>query len=226
MKAKSSEASGTVSRRPSPSARFLWFAVAVAVFGVSSFVALRQEPRLDAYRRPSPLTAGWWLNPIERNAPRRLPLVFGNLNDVFALRGKDAGKVWVVGEGGLVLHSDDAGRHWRRQYLVGSATFPTPLADFARSTLLSVQFVDASYGWVAGENGALFATRDGGERWERQDSGAGSVTLQTLLMWSRSSGLLRSCARPRTGGRGLHTTTPSSRHPCIPGSRGSCAGEG
>jgi hypothetical protein len=108
-------------RRRSPFARLAWFGAALVLFSVSSFRAFRQEPRLDAYRRPSPLTADWWLHPIERNAPRRLPLVWGNLNDVFALRGKDAGKVWVAGEGGLILHSDDYGRHWVRQYLVRRA---------------------------------------------------------------------------------------------------------
>jgi photosystem II stability/assembly factor-like uncharacterized protein len=232
-------------RHRSPFARVVWFGAALALFAASSFVAFRQEPRPDAFRRPSPLAADWWLHPIERNAPRRLPLVWGNLNDVFALRG--TGKVWAVGEGGLVLHSDDYGRHWTRQYLVppdapaaapkpaaagwlreltpndplaaitllamvpspgpvkgpqsvdqgANAPPPTPprqppptLGEVAKSTLWSVQFVDESYGWVAGANSALFATRDGGERWERQDSGAGSATLLALIMSDRVHGRL------------------------------------
>ncbi len=45
-----------------------------------------------------------------------------------------------------------------------------PLAELARSTLWSVDFVDDRYGWVAGDGGALFATTDGGESWERRDA--------------------------------------------------------
>jgi len=108
------EESPAPSRSRSPYARFAWFGAALGVLAASSFVAFRQQPRVDAYARPSPLTADWWQHPIERNAPARLPLVWGNLNDISALRGKDAGKVWAVGEGGLVLHSDDYGRHWMR----------------------------------------------------------------------------------------------------------------
>jgi len=198
---KSVDGDGATRRPRSPYARFAWFAAACAVFAASSFLAFRQEPRLDAYARPSPLKWDWWQHPLERNAPGRLPLVWGHLNDVFALRG--TGNVWAVGEGGLVLHSGDYGRHWARQALPqnvdqgANAPPPTPpqlsaptLGEVAKSTLWSVQFVDESYGWVAGENGALFATRDGGRSWERQDSGAGRATLVALIMSDRSHGFV------------------------------------
>ncbi len=260
----------TAGPRRSPFARFVWFGAALGVFAVSSFIAFRQPPRMDAFARPSPLSADWWTQPIERNAPRRLPLVWGNLNDVFALRG--TGKVWAVGEGGLVLHSDDYGRHWTRQYLMpqevagkpasaawlrelaptdalaavslvgiaelsrqqaaeqidrqqrrsaGAKTVAPPvrpaqprqavpaqaqqavpaqtppaepplsLANLARSTLWSVQFVDASYGWVAGDGGALFSTSDGGERWERRDAGVPLVLdLRGVSFTDRENGSL------------------------------------
>jgi photosystem II stability/assembly factor-like uncharacterized protein len=253
MQAIRSESSAAGSRRRSPLVRVLSFGAALVLFAVSSFIAFRQEPRLDAYLRPSPLAAEWWWHPIERNAPRRLPLVWGNLNDVFALRGKDAGKVWVVGEGGLVLHSDDYGRHWTRQLLVrpaapaagraaawlrrlapsdplaaltllamvpsrgptkgppvpqDSANAPPrpppqqqaplpapaprlPLAELARSTLWSVQFVDDRYGWVAGDGGALFATMNGGESWERRDAAVPFVLdLMEVTFTDRRRGLL------------------------------------
>src|ERR1044071_5746196 len=125
MMEKSPMSAGTSSsRRRSPYARFAWFGAALVLFAISSFVAFRQQPRMDAYARPRLLTAYWWLHPIERNAPRRLPLIWGNLNDVFSLPG--TGKVWVVGEGGLILHSDDYGRHWTRQYLARHPSLPAP----------------------------------------------------------------------------------------------------
>lgn len=107
------------SRPPSgPLPRPLWFGVSLLVFLACSWVAFRQEPHPDAYRQSSLLTADWWLYPVEINAPRRLPLIQADLNDVFALKG--TGHVWVVGGGGLILHSSDYGQHWERQYLVDS----------------------------------------------------------------------------------------------------------
>ena len=38
--------------------------------------------------------------------------------------------------------------------------------------LLGVDFLDATRGWVVGENGTILATADGGETWDRQSSGS------------------------------------------------------
>jgi hypothetical protein len=109
--------SASSSSKPSRSLpRPFWFAAALLLFLISSWIAFRQEPALDAYRQTSPLHADWWLTPVEFNAPQRLPQVWADFNDVFALAG--TGHVWAVGSGGLILHSEDSGRHWTRQYLV------------------------------------------------------------------------------------------------------------
>lgn len=55
----------------------------------------------------------WWVSPIEFNSTLRLPVIEGNLNCVHST--PDGRKIWVVGDGGLILHSSDAGRTWVRQ---------------------------------------------------------------------------------------------------------------
>lgn len=120
--ASSSPTSSPQPAGPSRSSRRLsrpfWFGSALLLFLLSSWIAFRQEPcpNVYAHERTNPLYTDWWLRPIEVNAPLRLPEVQADLNDVFALQG--TGHVWVVGSGGLILHSADGGLHWERQYLV------------------------------------------------------------------------------------------------------------
>jgi hypothetical protein len=324
------------SSSPNPSRslpRPFWFGAALLLFLFSSWIAFRQEPALDAYRQTSPLHADWWLTPVEFNAPQRLPQVWVDFNDVFALAG--TGHVWAVGGGGLILHSADSGKHWSRQYLVDpndpvgdkpiSAPPPTPskgakaaglrteptslwrrltpaplesavllglaiksgppsdpsqrptdskfqaatppnkaldpntgvskqgvplnnidpasanspgippddvrvqkptgsngkratnrtnrpanpaqapppsyspppppapltepeptLRELASSDLNSVHFVDAEHGWIAGDNGALFQTLDGGQTWTRRDSGVGQLPIYGIFFYDSS----------------------------------------
>jgi len=101
--------------------RGLWFGAAAALLLSSTLVAVRQEPRADAYR---PLTGvESFLQPVELNANKRLPLIWGHLDDVFVLprNARRGPQVWVVGNGGLILHSGDVGRTWERLRLVAAA---------------------------------------------------------------------------------------------------------
>ncbi|HEX6898904.1 MAG TPA: YCF48-related protein [Thermoanaerobaculia bacterium] len=184
--------------------RWFWFVAALLVFVLSTVVAFRQEPRPDAYRQANPLQVDWWRYPIEFNADRRLPRVWADLNDVYSLKG--TGHVWVVGNAGLVLHSENYGRHWTRRHLSG---FSPPGESggssgggggfrfegrpgsrpgeetlsrgvLAKSDLYSVHFLDDRNGWVAGDNGALFSTRDSGQTWTQRDAGVGRVNFRVV----------------------------------------------
>lgn len=68
-------------------------------------------------------------------------------------------RVVAVGAHGVVLLSDDQGRHWRQ-----AATVPLD------ATLTGVSFADDKEGWAVGQAGVVLHTRDGGERWEVQRS--------------------------------------------------------
>jgi photosystem II stability/assembly factor-like uncharacterized protein len=61
---------------------------------------------------------------------------------------------WVVGDGGVILSTSDAGASWTRR---------TP----ASVNLHGVWFTSALEGWVVGDAGTMLYTADGGTNWER-----------------------------------------------------------
>jgi photosystem II stability/assembly factor-like uncharacterized protein len=71
-------------------------------------------------------------------------------------------RVVAVGEHGVVLLSDDAGKRWRQ-----AGSVPVD------STLTAVSFIDAKRGWAVGHAGVVLATTDGGETWTLQRRAAG-----------------------------------------------------
>lgn len=66
----------------------------------------------------------------------------------------------AAGERGIVLTSDDHGRHWSQ------AQVPVQVS------LTALRFADARRGWAAGHLGVLLATTDGGTSWKLQLDGA------------------------------------------------------
>lgn len=65
----------------------------------------------------------WWRHPLETHPALRLPVIQGKLSGIHALAD---GKLWVVGEGGLILHSADGGLTWRQQHPEAAAPSETP----------------------------------------------------------------------------------------------------
>ena len=72
--------------------------------------------------------------------------------DVYKLKTNDEALSYL-------LRTDDGGLTWRSVYLNGSE---------ANARLVRVMFADAANGWVFGETGVIFVTRDGGASWTRQ----------------------------------------------------------
>ena len=71
-----------------------------------------------------------------------------------------AGSAWiVVGERGIVLRSEDGGRHWRQ------------IASPVSVTLTAVRFADDRHGFAVGHGGTVLVTEDGGRRWVRRLDG-------------------------------------------------------
>ncbi|PWR23170.1 WD40/YVTN/BNR-like repeat-containing protein [Zavarzinia compransoris] len=69
-----------------------------------------------------------------------------------------------VGEGGVILLSDDGGAAWRQ-----ASAVPVSV------TLTDVAFVGARLGWAVGHSGVVLHTLDGGETWQRQLDGNGAA---------------------------------------------------
>ncbi|MCU9950316.1 WD40/YVTN/BNR-like repeat-containing protein [Pseudomonas sp. PDM13] len=66
-------------------------------------------------------------------------------------------RVVAVGDHGVVLLSDDHGKHFRQARSVPVST-----------QLTGVSFVDANRGWAVGQWGVILSTTDGGESWQVQ----------------------------------------------------------
>ena len=146
------------------------------------------------------------------------PLTKDNLRDVYFANERVG---WLVAERDVLklktndeprtylMKTQDGGSSWQRVFLNG--------AD-ANALLVRVVFADSQRGWVFGESGTVFATRDGGVQWTRQAAptrhlllggtfvdyahgwlvGAGATILQTSdggMSWQ--SGVVRDGAGAR-----------------------------
>lgn len=76
----------------------------------------------------------------------------GDVN-LYGISFGDRDHVWVVGEFGIIMASDDGGTTWRQQ---------TPPVE---STLFGVRFTDAKHGFAVGIDSVILQTTDGGENW-------------------------------------------------------------
>ncbi len=71
----------------------------------------------------------------------------------------------AVGPRGLILLSDDKGKTWRQAQ--------TPVA----SDLVAVRFQSARDGWIAGHDGVILHTGDGGEHWAKKLDGVKAAAI-------------------------------------------------
>lgn len=110
-------------------------------------------------------------------------------SDLVAVQFPTALQGWAVGHDGVVLHTQDAGEHWNKQFdgnqardlafeyfkqrvAVGDGQSEQMLADMElnyangpEQALLDVWFEDEHTGYVVGSFGSLFVTQDGGKTW-------------------------------------------------------------
>ncbi len=84
----------------------------------------------------------------------------------------------AVGDFGIVLLSDDAGRNWRQAKSVP-----------VRSMLTAVSFVDDRRGWAVGHGGVVLATLDGGENWSMMHSAGADVSLLSVWFGDAAHGI-------------------------------------
>jgi photosystem II stability/assembly factor-like uncharacterized protein len=71
----------------------------------------------------------------------------------------------AVGESGIIVVSDDDGRHWSQ------AKVPVSV------TLTSIYFATSKKGWAVGHSGVILATTDGGNTWVKQLDGIAITQL-------------------------------------------------
>lgn len=66
---------------------------------------------------------------------------------------------YAIGEFGTVLKTTNAGKAWVNLQSTAEDFYP-----------LAVYFLDTQMGWVAGLDGVIFITRDGGQNWQKQET--------------------------------------------------------
>jgi photosystem II stability/assembly factor-like uncharacterized protein len=93
--------------------RVFWFGIAFIVFAVLTYLAFFHA-RLGSVSRPSFFSIGWWLQPIEFNAPGRINHVESGVNFtcISALAG--GRELWVGGSKGVIIHTTDGGKTWEQ----------------------------------------------------------------------------------------------------------------
>ena len=94
------------------STRAIYFLLSALTVLISSIIAFTQNPFPDPYQYRSLFSKEGFLYPVERNAFLRLPVITG-VRDTFIL--PDGKHIWMVGDAGLILHSDDGGLNWQQQ---------------------------------------------------------------------------------------------------------------
>ncbi|HJR07785.1 MAG TPA: P-loop NTPase fold protein [Pyrinomonadaceae bacterium] len=171
--------------------RAVWLGLSLTTLLVSSIVAFRQSPRSPADQAAaSGNTLGRLLYPVEENPP--LQRIETDLSAVYAL---DEQRIWAVGNLGLIMHSEDGGRTWTQQRVTTDSPpppAPSPQASASPEDLAAIIFANAQYGWIAGRNGTLYSTEDGGQHWYaraiKMPSGStpaesGAVSFRTEKGW-------------------------------------------
>lgn len=81
--------------------------------------------------------------------------------------------VWAVGHDGVIIHSGDGGRTWKRQRATPYVENDDDLHNGA--PLLDVKFLDAQNGFAIGAFALMLRTRDGGATWEEVSMAADAV---------------------------------------------------
>jgi photosystem II stability/assembly factor-like uncharacterized protein len=97
----------------------------------------------------------------------------GDVN-LYGISYGDPDHVWVVGEFGTIMASEDGGRTFHQQH--------GPI----ETTLFGVDFTDAQHGWAVGIDAVIIRTEDGGRTWMAQTSPITQRSFYDVLVRGRN----------------------------------------
>ena len=119
---------------------------------------------------------------------------------LFGVSFPDAQRGWAVGIDGLILRTADGGQTWQVQH--GEAEVSTleqvGYSDAQNNPSLYDVAVAGQYGYAVGDNGAVFASEDGGATWHRKP-----VPQEADLRWIRAVSLVSGTHGGFVGASGL-----------------------
>ena len=146
----------------------------------------------------------------------QMPQPAGGFAGLSAVTFPEAGNLWTVGAGGLILHSTDAGATWAAQ--------PTG----TDADLWSVSFPNDQDGWacggsVTGSGGVILGTTDGGASWLDKTPAGLKDSLTNASFVSATHGWIGTTGGEilKTGNGGVSWThvTLKSLFPALPSTR-------
>lgn len=112
----------------------------------------------------------------------------------------------LVGGGGSILRSQDAGRSWNRSVITPDRNYPK---------LNALSFLDLRRGWAAGGEGTILKTDDGGASWRAESTGIGT-DLTDILFYDGENGVAVGengiILRSKDGGISWSTESAGTRH--------------
>jgi photosystem II stability/assembly factor-like uncharacterized protein len=88
----------------------------------------------------------------------------------------DSSNVYAAGDNGLILKTVDGGLNWE----IIETGYP--------NNLRTLFFTDQLNGWACGENGIILRTTDGGINFIRQDTGTGTLDINSVFFTSPDRG--------------------------------------
>ena len=97
----------------------------------------------------------------------------------------------IVGGGGTILFTEDAGQSWNQAFVSGNA----------KSKLNAIFFVDNKMGWTVGSRGNIYMTTNAGKYWRPQQTNTES-NLNDVFFTSKAEGWAVG-----SDGKILHTTS-------------------
>ncbi|MHB0867675.1 MAG: WD40/YVTN/BNR-like repeat-containing protein [Thermoleophilia bacterium] len=106
----------------------------------------------------------------------------GTTSRLMAITAATISTVYAAGDGGAITRSDVSGDSW------------TLKAGGDAYNMMGASFISADEGWVAGANGAVFHTTDGGTSWSPANSGLpADVDTNSLQFIDGTNGFLTGC---------------------------------
>lgn len=107
---------------------------------------------------------------------------------------------WATGIDGIILHTEDGGQTWTAQngnVEVGELEQVGFDQAFGNPNVYDIAVV-GQHGYAVGENGSVFASKDGGATWERQ-----TLPQESSLRWMRAVSLIPDSRGLFVGASGL-----------------------
>lgn len=131
--------------------------IALLLLTLATWFAERQQATRDPFGPPTAWTTlAWWVEPLERNAFLREPLISTDLTDIYLSPDRTRG--WIVGSNGTILVTENNGATWKDKQNVTQ--------EFLRKT----HAVEGGMrGWAVGTNGTIVVTDNGGKLWNIQE---------------------------------------------------------